>query len=222
MTSFVAIYLATFLMVVVITRRDQTAVRGGCLVFLIMIALFAPLKVKFGPVMTNISVIPASAFTSCMIMLTINHGFKYAMKIALAIAQWLVYMQFVIFFMSKITPDMFLDDQFNLVAVIITNNTFHSFFATYVSSIMAVGAITIVANSFRGPQFLRYMHAALASFLFSGVAFYTLAFTSDPTVFRQALISIPIKLLMSLLYYPIVAYMRTEVEINNFAVGRDY
>lgn len=204
-------------MVIMMTRRDQSAVRGGCLVFLIMIALFAPLQVNIFGVPTNISIIPGSAYTSCIVMLTINHGFKYAMKVALLIAQWLLYMQFCIYFMSVIIPNPLQSNEFNLIAKVITQHTFHTFTAAYVSIILSIGIIAVVANWLeKWPPFYVYVAANFAAYTFGGVAFYTLVFTGDPQVFKQVVTSIPLKFLMTVIYYPVVSYMNSSINTSAF------
>lgn len=208
---FLIAYFITYLVIVSLSRRGELSARGGILVFLIMISFFAPLKVELASrIVVNMSLIFAAAMTSMMTMIAIDHGFKYMMRFALYMVQWLIYIQIMVMCLSSVPQHYFDDGDFKTIANLLNDNTINTFFASYISFILAAAGIAAIVDWCPCRRFYKFILATSSAYVFGGAGFYALAFRHDPDLYRVMAAAVALKILMSVAYYPVIRNMRKD------------
>jgi hypothetical protein len=207
MIVFVLLYIATAYMIFAASRRDQYAVCGAILMFCIMIAFFASLKVLLVPhVLVNVTLIFSAAYISSTAILSIDFGYKYVLRSAITISKWLVYVQVCILLMNYLQQQFTTAEPngFRIVFALLYDNTVIAFFATYTSLVISTTAIAAVTNNVRGRRFYVYMLATTLAYTSGSVAFYFMELHNDPDLVQITVTSIAVKILMSAIYYPMI------------------
>jgi hypothetical protein len=203
--------------IVYVTAWYKNSLRTGFFTFLIMMALFAPLKMQLPHgVVINATLIFGTPLSCCVAMLAINMGIRYVIRSAMASVMWLVYIQISIMVLNAVPNAVssgFGSSNYDIhtVVFLLNNNTMHAFLATYVSFVIKTTVIFLCLHLVQTlPRFWKYIISLSIAHAIGGIIFYLIVFGSGEGLSEIWSASTVMKIVLSILYYPIIRKLRTN------------